>query len=926
MDNGRRKDSPLRYQDAKASCVGKASEAAGGENNGRFEVEEQPEENYVSSLTVLLMKSSQGNGQRQRIKPPTQIELERSQPNAIRDADPCPSTLDLVNTALSSELLVEERDPPLTDNDYEDEDFKKCSNNISNDSDIIFVENNPAALEKTINLSSDEDVLADVIVLKDNESTLFRKRSFKNVSYVDYNSPITNEEEDVGEDYGVPEPIRNVSLDLVNPLDLSLPLSYNEDKSNVERANQSLPEDFLDSVIIESPKKTTTSRVMNDVPEPPRYKLREVDIFDEDDGILRHEILKHHLFLEGRLEESTALRIINQGAEIFRKEENLIYVKQPITVCGDIHGQFYDLMKLFDTGGSPTCTSYLFLGDYVDRGYFGIECVLYLWALKISYPDTFFLLRGNHECRHLTNFFTFKEECYVKYSKAVYDACMNAFDCLPLAAILNKQFFCVHGGLSPEIRDLKDIKKIFRFEEPPSHGAFCDMIWSDPTEHFGNEGNNEFYLHNSTRGCSYFYSYAACCDFLRRSGLVGIIRAHEAQDSGYRIYRSTENGFPALITIFSAPNYIDIYNNKASILIYENNLLNIKQFRYSPHPYWLPNLMNVFTWSLPFIGEKLTEMLHAILIICSDEELESQETEKSGDGNTANARKDVIRHKIKAIGKMARAYAVLREESESVLMLKGLTPSGSLPLGALAGGRTSLRSALQKHLTFEEVKNLDAINEKMPPQSDFNASTANPKYALRNRTTAAVMEKKNPNAQNSHAKKDSPRLDSITSATKRNDLSRKNSITSSTKKAKDTTSNNPPAKKKWNWTNDNSPQPEHQMPSVLKKINIPQTSRTSKSSSENVSRASPTNSRSPNPAGTPSCSRKPLSLVKACSVVVERLNTVKNLGFAYLQGQRAIESPKTLAEKNKNARHKIVGKSKISPAKENESYLEMSVQ
>jgi serine/threonine-protein phosphatase 2B catalytic subunit len=216
-----------------------------------------------------------------------------------------------------------------------------------------------------------------------------------------------------------------------------------------------------------------------------------------------------------------------------------------------------------------------------------------------------------------------------------------------------------------------DSLQIDRFREPPTHGLMCDILWADPLEEFGQEKTSEYFIHNHVRGCSYFFSYPAACNFLEKNNLLSVIRAHEAQDAGYRMYRKTRTtGFPSVMTIFSAPNYLDVYNNKAAVLKYENNVMNIRQFNCTPHPYWLPNFMDVFTWSLPFVGEKITDMLIAILSITTEDELKDEGTPSTTgpgsppitghvpttgmDPESIEYKRRAIKNKILAIGRLSR--------------------------------------------------------------------------------------------------------------------------------------------------------------------------------------------------------------------------------------------------------------------------------
>ncbi|KAG7123427.1 Serine/threonine-protein phosphatase 2B catalytic subunit like [Verticillium longisporum] len=479
--------------------------------------------------------------------------------------------------------------------------------------------------------------------------------------------------------------------------------SRNQQVDNAIRAireKKPLPEiDFTIHTMEDGTQVNTMERVCKDVQAPAMQKPTDEQFFhDETHSKPDINFLKQHFYREGRLTEEQALWILKKGTEVLRAEPNLLEMDAPITVCGDVHGQYYDLMKLFEVGGDPSETRYLFLGDYVDRGYFSIECL---------------------ECKH-------------KYSEAVYEACMESFCSLPLAAVMNKQFLCIHGGLSPELHTLDDLRTIDRFREPPTQGLMCDILWADPLEDFGQEKTSDYFLHNNVRGCSYFFSYPAACAFLEKNNLLSVIRAHEAQDAGYRMYRKTRTtGFPSVMTIFSAPNYLDVYNNKAAVLKYENNVMNIRQFNCTPHPYWLPNFMDVFTWSLPFVGEKITDMLIAILSTCSEEELKEDATPSSTspgpvspplssaaavnmDPDSIEFKRRAIKNKILAIGRLSRVFQVLREESERVTELKTVS-GGRLPAGTLMLGAEGIKNAIS---TFEDARKVDIQNERLPPTHD----------------------------------------------------------------------------------------------------------------------------------------------------------------------------------------------------------------
>jgi len=225
------------------------------------------------------------------------------------------------------------------------------------------------------------------------------------------------------------------------------------------------------------------------------------------------------------------------------------------------------LLKALDIGGNFNYTKYLFLGDYVDRGCFSIEIMCILLALKINYPNTVFMLRGNHESRVMTQTHNFKEECLTKYDQEVYNCLMEFFDTLPISGVINGKFIAFHGGISPEISSIQDINKVNRFSEPPTKGLLADVLWSDPVD--SESGNlHKPFVFNEQRGCSFMFGADALSTFLTRNNLICCIRAHEVQLEGFKMFNWRGKNFPQIITLFSAPNYCGSYNNKAAVITF----------------------------------------------------------------------------------------------------------------------------------------------------------------------------------------------------------------------------------------------------------------------------------------------------------------------------------------------------------------------
>jgi len=228
--------------------------------------------------------------------------------------------------------------------------------------------------------------------------------------------------------------------------------------------------------------------------------------------------------------------------EIFLSQPSLIELAPPVKIVGDIHGQYTDLLRMFEMCGFPPTSNFLFLGDYVDRGKQSLETILLLMCYKIKFPENFFLLRGNHESANVTRVYGFYDECKRRCNIKIWKTFIDAFNCLPIASIVAGKIFCVHGGLSPSLTHMDDIRQIARPTDVPDYGLLNDLLWSDPADMQTDWESNE-------RGVSYCFGKRVIMEFLQKHDFDLVCRAHMVVEDGYEFFTDR-----LLVTVFSAPN------------------------------------------------------------------------------------------------------------------------------------------------------------------------------------------------------------------------------------------------------------------------------------------------------------------------------------------------------------------------------------
>jgi diadenosine tetraphosphatase ApaH/serine/threonine PP2A family protein phosphatase len=251
--------------------------------------------------------------------------------------------------------------------------------------------------------------------------------------------------------------------------------------------------------------------------------------------------------------EAVLVRLCGSMTARLRAQPTVLRLAPPITIVGDIHGSLFDLFRILQS--SQPDSKFLFLGDYVDRGEFSLECITVLFALACKFPDRFHLIRGNHECVDVCSIYGFRAEILAAYTDALFTAFCDTFAWLPLAAIVNSTLFCVHGGLGPGLEKIAQIEGIHR---PLASSKDCPLLytllWADPDPTVQQYGP-------STRGVCHTYGVAPVKEFLSENGCTMIIRAHECVEEGVLWHPAM-----AVVTVFSASNYQQAPPNNSGVV------------------------------------------------------------------------------------------------------------------------------------------------------------------------------------------------------------------------------------------------------------------------------------------------------------------------------------------------------------------------
>ena len=247
--------------------------------------------------------------------------------------------------------------------------------------------------------------------------------------------------------------------------------------------------------------------------------------------------------------------LLQMSTDLFRMEDVVLSLSGDVQIVGDLHGHIFDLYRIFANCGKPDKTRYLFLGDLIDRGSFSLETVTLILLAKVLFPTSVYVIRGNHEFVQMAHQFGFEKEIVTRFGSNILLAEFGkVFSYLPLAVLLNNEYLCIHGGLSPNLFSINQIRAIQKPFDSFESIIPASILWSDPKD-------NVDKFEPSTRGVGFFFGKSVTHEFLKENKILKIIRGHECVADGYL---SQFNG--SIITVFSASNYCGVSNNKSCVL------------------------------------------------------------------------------------------------------------------------------------------------------------------------------------------------------------------------------------------------------------------------------------------------------------------------------------------------------------------------